>query len=150
MNSVLSSFTADPRTPDRSATPSRSGLPDPEELPRRILHIAALRGLGYPLRTIGRSYGVSPQAISVMLARHKAAMRAGRSRAGLEGLSPRAVNVLGLLRIKDRAEARDVTDWDERLRGLRNCGKKTVAEIRAWAAGESLPPRQGPNGFPEE
>ena len=27
-------------------------LPDPEELPTRILHIAALRGLGYSLRTI--------------------------------------------------------------------------------------------------
>ena len=116
-------------------TPGPSGLPDPEELPRRILHIAALRGLGYPLRTIGRSYGVTPQAISVMLARHKAATRPGRSRAGLEGLSPRAVNVLGLLRIRNRADAQGVTDWEARLRGLRNCGKKTVAEIRQWASG---------------
>ncbi len=109
-------------------------LPDPEDLPRRILHIAALRGLGYPLRTIGQNYGVTPQAISVLLARHKAALRAARNHAGLQGLSPRAVNVLGRLRIKDRTEACAVTDWQERLRGLRNCGQKTIAEIRAWAA----------------
>jgi hypothetical protein len=109
-----------------------AGLPDPEDLPRHILHIAALRGLGYPLRTIGQKYGVTPQAISVLLARHKASQRAARHRAGLQGLSPRAVNVLGRLRIHNRAEARGVTDWEERLRGLRNCGQKTIAEIRAW------------------
>jgi hypothetical protein len=110
------------------------GLPDPEDLPRHILHIAALRGLGYPLRSIGRNYGVTPQAISVLLARHKASLRAARHRAGLQGLSPRAVNVLGRLRVNDRAEARAVTDWEDRLRGLRNCGQKTIAEILAWAS----------------
>ena len=114
------------------------GLPDPEDLPRHILHIAALRGLGYPLRTIGRNYGVTPQAISVLLARHKASLRTARHRAGLQGLSPRAVNVLGRLRINDRAEARAVTDWEERLRGLRNCGQKTIAEIREWASDGSV------------
>ena len=112
-------------------------LPDPEELPRRILHIAALRGLGYSLQTIGRSYGVSPQAISVMLTRHKGALRSAKSHGGIQSLSPRAVNVLGHLRIKNRTEARKVTDWEERLHGLRNCGQKTATEIRAWASGGS-------------
>jgi hypothetical protein len=27
-----------------------------------------------------------------------------------------------------------VTDWEERLQGLRNCGQKTIAEIREWAS----------------
>ena len=112
-------------------------LPDPEELPRRILHIAALRGLGYSLQTIGRSYGVSPQAISVMLNRHKGALRSAKGHGGMQSLSPRAVNVLGHLRIKNRTEARKVTDWEERLHGLRNCGQKTATEIRAWASGGS-------------
>ena len=112
-------------------------LPDPEELPRRILHIAALRGLGYSLRAIGRSYGVSPQAISVMLNRHKGALRSAKGHGGMQGLSPRAVNVLGHLRIKNRTEARKVTDWDEQLHGLRNCGQKTATEIRTWASGGS-------------
>jgi len=112
-------------------------LPDPEELPTRILHIAALRGLGYSLRTIGRHYGVSPQAISVMLSRQKTEQRGARSLGGMQSLSPRAVNVLGHLRIKNRTEARKMTDWEERLHGLRNCGRKTAAEIRARASGAS-------------
>ena len=112
-------------------------LPDPEELPRRILHIAALRGLGYSLRAIGRHYGVSPQAISVMLSRQKTKQRGARSVGGMQKLSPRAVNVLGRLRINNLSEARGVTDWTKRLRGLRNCGPKTAAEIREWASGGS-------------
>ncbi|MEX1114505.1 MAG: hypothetical protein WEB53_04600 [Akkermansiaceae bacterium] len=115
----------------RNGKQDRPGrFPDPEDLPRRILQIAALRGLGYPLRTIGQNYGVTPQAISVLLARHKAALRAARNHAGRRGLPLRVVNVLGHLRIKDRT----VTEWEERLRGLRNCGQKAIAEIRAWAA----------------
>jgi hypothetical protein len=112
-------------------------LPDPEELPRRILHIAALRGLGYSLRAIGRHYGVSPQAISVMLTRQKTKQRGTKSLDGMQQLSPRAVNVLGRLRIKNLSEARGVTDWRERLRGLRNCGQKTTTEICEWASGGS-------------
>jgi prepilin-type N-terminal cleavage/methylation domain-containing protein/prepilin-type processing-associated H-X9-DG protein len=121
--------TVEAQAPDR---PVR--LPDPDALPRRVLHMAALRGLGYPLRAIGRNYGVSPQAVSVMLTRHKKLLRAARSGTGMESLSARAVNVLGRLRIGSRSEARAVQDWETRLHGLRNCGRKTIAEIRAWAA----------------
>ena len=127
--------TAEVKTPNHSDHSDR--LPDPEELPRRILHIAALRGLGYSLRTIGRHYGVSPQAISVMLTRQKTKQQGPRSLGGMQQLSPRAVNVLGRLRIKNLSEARAVTDWKERLRGLRNCGQKTTTEIREWASGGS-------------
>jgi hypothetical protein len=88
------------QAPDRPAR-----LPDPDALPRRFLHMAALRGLGYSLRAIGRNYGVSPQAVSVMLTRHKKLLRAARSGTGMESLSPRAVNVLGRLRISGRTEA---------------------------------------------
>ena len=44
------------------------GLPDPEDLPRHILHIAALRGLGYPLRTIAVPFaGVGYKPLDVGL-----------------------------------------------------------------------------------
>lgn len=112
-------------------------LPDPAELPTRTLHIAALRGLGYSLRTIGRHYRVSPQAISVMLTRHKTALRRAKPTDGMQQLSPRAINVLGRLGIRNLSDARGVTNWKERLRGLRNCGSKTEAEIQAWASGGS-------------
>jgi hypothetical protein len=127
--------TTEAETPDHSD--HLDHLPDPEELPTRILHIAALRGLGYSLRAIGRHFEVSPQAISVMLSRQKTEQRGARSLGGMQKLSPRAVNVLGRLRIKNLSEARGVTDWRERLRGLRNCGQKTTTEICEWASGGS-------------
>jgi hypothetical protein len=46
--------------------PARS--PAPDALPRRLLHMAALHGLGYSLRAIGRNYGVSPQAVEKRVA----------------------------------------------------------------------------------
>lgn len=122
-------------TVDNPVPPHPAGVPDPENIPLRILHIAALRGLGFPLRAIGRNYGVSPQAVALMLARYKSVLRTARHRSEIDGLSPRAVNILGRLGIKTRAEARAAGDLAERLHGLRNCGRKTVAEIRDWAAG---------------
>lgn len=107
-----------------------------DELPLRIRDIATLRGLGYSFREIGREFEVSPQAISLMLSRHRRALKSLRGAMQLHGLSPRAVNALGRHGIHTREEAvrKDVLSL---LRGERNCGAKTRSEIERWMAGEA-------------
>ncbi|MFM8790709.1 MAG: hypothetical protein ACKOEI_12845 [Chthoniobacterales bacterium] len=100
-------------------------------MPVRVRQIAVLRGLGYSLREIGDHFGVSPQAISLMLSRHQ------RRSAELSGtlefaqLSPRAVSVLARLGIRSRVEARQ-SCVIKLLKGQRNCGPKTLQEVGRW------------------
>lgn len=121
-----------------SETPSkeihRSGVPDLEDVPLHVRNVAALRGLGYSFRQIGESYGVTPQAASVMLARQKAVLQGARRHSDLVGLSPRAVNCLGRLGLRARRDARAVADLELKLQNQRNCGQKTIREILDWAA----------------
>lgn len=107
-----------------------------DELPLRIRDIATLRGLGYSFREIGREFEVSPQAISVMLSRHRRTIKSLRGAIQLHGLSPRAVNALGRHGTHTREEAvrKDVLSL---LLGERNCGAKTRNEIERWMAGEA-------------
>ena len=102
-----------------------------ESLPRRVRDIATLRGLGYSFREIGREFEVSPQAISIMLMRHRRGLKQLRGAIELQGLSPRAVNALGRLGIRTREDAagRNLVDL---LKGERNCGAKTRSEIERW------------------
>jgi hypothetical protein len=109
-------------------------IPSLDEIPLHVRNVAALRGLGFTFRQIGRTYGVTPQAASIMLARQRALMKGQGRRPELAGLSPRAVNCLGRLGIRDRAGARAVPNLEARLQNQRNCGQKTIREILDWAA----------------
>jgi len=111
-----------------------------DELPLRIRDIATLRGLGYSFREIGREFEVSPQAISVMLSRHRRTIKSLRGAMQLHGLSPRAVNALGRHGIHTREEAIRINVLTL-LNGERNCGAKTVGELERWIVGDGcLPP----------
>lgn len=108
--------------------------PSLEEVPLYVRNVAALRGLGFSFREIGKSYGVTPQAASVMLTRQRALMKTLKRQSDLSDLSPRAVNSLGRLGIRTREAARAVSNLEEHLRSQRNCGQKTVREILDWTA----------------
>jgi DNA-binding NarL/FixJ family response regulator len=102
-----------------------------EPVPQRVREIAMLRGLGYSFREIARQYHVTPQAISLMLSRHRRAMGSLRGSLELSHLSARAVNALGRHGILSRQEAirRNALDLVKRAR---NCGRKTLDEISEW------------------
>ena len=102
-----------------------------EYVPQRVREIAMLRGLGYPFREIARHYHVTPQAISLMLSRHRRAMGSLRDAVELRRLSARAANALGRLGIRSPEEAvrRNALDL---IKGTRNCGRKTLEEIADW------------------
>lgn len=109
-----------------------------ESLPRRIRDIAILRGLGYSFREIGEKLKITPQAVSLMLTRHRRSRSlASRGRATeLLDLSSRAVHALGRRGVRTRREAVE-TNVLERLRHERNCGSKTRAEIQRWMVEQS-------------
>ena len=100
-------------------------------VPVRVRQIAVLRGLGYSFREIGENFGVSAQAISLMLSRHRHRLRALRGAVELKQLSPRAVNALGRHGIRSRSQARQ-SNAIELLKGERNCGRKTIEEVARW------------------
>ena len=110
-----------------------TSIPSLDDIPLHVRNVAALRGLGFTFRQIGRTFGVSPQAASIMLVRQRALMKVQSRRPELAGLSPRAVNCLGRLGIRDRAGARAFPDLEARLQNQRNCGEKTIREILDWA-----------------
>lgn len=107
-----------------------------EDLPRRVRDIATLRGLGYSFREIGRELKVSPQAVSLMLSRHRRSLASLDQAVELLNLSSRAVNALARLGVHTRREAVR-TNLLERLLHERNCGSKTRAEIQRWMEEES-------------
>lgn len=118
--------------------PLANPIPSAAGVPWRVREIAMLRGLGYSFREIAGPLGVTPQAVSLMLSRHRRSVKSLRSAIELGSLSPRAVNALGRLGIRSRAEARDCSVLD-RLKGARNCGRKTIEEIRNWIDADPEP-----------
>lgn len=103
----------------------------PEDVPQRVKEIAMLRGLGYSFREIGERLNVSPQAVSLMLSRHRRAAKSLDKTLQLRGLSSRAVNALGRHSIRTREQARE-RNILAMLPYERNCGSKTVNEIERW------------------
>ena len=101
------------------------------EIPERVRQIAMMRGLGYSYRQIAGPLNVTPQAVSLMLMRHRRALKTLRGAMELSALSPRAVNVLGRHGIRTREQARQANVL-ERIAGERNCGRKTMDEIARW------------------
>jgi len=131
MNDIVSLDACSVSTPTES--PAAATL---EELPHRVRDIATLRGLGYTFREIAEQFEVTPQAISLMLSRHRRVLKTLRGAVELAGLSPRAVNALGRHGIRSRAAAIEA-DVLELLKGGRNCGDKTLEEIRQWFRDDS-------------
>lgn len=105
-----------------------------EALPARIRDIAIMRGLGYKLSEIARHMDLTPQAVSIMLQRHRARIKDLGVRTEHWGLSTRAANVLGRLHVSTREQARAM-NVAAKLRGQRNCGEKTIREIECWLSG---------------
>lgn len=118
------------RTSDRGPTTF-----DFASLPARIRDIAVMRGLGYSFREIGRQFGQTPQAVSLMLQRHRRSLKSLKTTPELHHLSARAVNVLGRHGIRSRADCADL-DLPRVLQGERNCGRKTMEEILRWLEGD--------------
>ena len=112
-----------------------------DAVPQRVRDIAMLRGLGYSFREIGRMHDVTPQAVSLMLARHRRSLRSLKGSMELAHLSARAVNTLGRHGVRSREDAlsRDVLQL---LVNERNCGRKTLEEIQRWIAAASGTARQ--------
>lgn len=102
-----------------------------EAVPERIREIAMMRGLGYSFRQIADQFCVTPQAVSLMLSRHKKTVKSLRGATELTTLSSRAANALGRLNVRNREEARRM-NVIESLKGSRNCGRKTIMEIEHW------------------
>lgn len=115
--------------------PLTTTIPGPAEVPWRIREIAMLRGLGYSYREIARPLGVTPQAVSIMLSRHRRSIKSLRGAMELGNLSCRAVNALARHGIRTREEARR-HDALSLLKNARNCGSKTIDEIRSWIDGD--------------
>ena len=107
-----------------------------EAIPQRVAEIAMLRGLGYSFREIAKQFNVTPQAVSLMLSRHRRSLKSLGTAVELGNLSARAVNALGRHGIKSREEARNA-DVAHLLRHERNCGKKTLDEIAHWLDGHN-------------
>lgn len=105
-----------------------------DAVPQRVREIAMLRGLGYSFRQIAEQFSVTPQAVSLMLSRHRRCLKALRGSIELSALSPRAVNALGRHGIRTREQAREA-DAINLLRGERNCGRKTLDEVAHWMDG---------------
>lgn len=102
-----------------------------ENVPERVREIAMMRGLGYSFRQIGEQFCVTSQAVSLMLSRYKKTAIPLGGATELSTLSPRAANALGRLHVHSREEARRMNVLG-RLKGARNCGPKTIAEIEHW------------------
>ena len=102
-----------------------------ETVPERIREIAMMRGLGYSFRQIAEQFCVTPQAVSLMLSRHKKTVKSLRGATELTTLSSRAANALGRLNVRNREEARRM-NVIQSLKGSRNCGRKTISEIEHW------------------
>ena len=102
-----------------------------DAVPQRVREIAMLRGLGYSFRQIAEQFSVTPQAVSLMLSRHRRCLKALRGSIELSNLSPRAVNALSRHGIRTREQARQ-KDAVALLKGSRNCGRKSLDEVALW------------------
>lgn len=110
-----------------------------EAVPQRVREIAMLRGLGYSFREIATPLNVTPQAVSLMLSRHKRGLKSLGGSMELGSLSSRAVNALGRHGIQTRDEARRRNALGL-IKNERNCGHKTFAEIAHWLGAERSAP----------
>ena len=116
---------------EKMAAPAASRSLNLDAVPQRVREIAMLRGLGYSFRQISDQFGVTPQAVSIMLSRHRRCLKDLRGASELSHLSPRAVNALARRGISTREEARR-KNVAAVLVNARNCGRKTLQEIETW------------------
>lgn len=120
-----------PQLSHRSQTSGREVFAVLDHIPGRIRDIAVLRGLGYSYREIASPLGVTPQAVSLMLMRHKRCLKQLKNSSDLHSLSARAVNVLSRHGVATREKAREKNVL-ALLQRERYCGAKTISEIQRW------------------
>ncbi len=116
---------------EKMATPAASLSLNLDAVPQRVREIAMLRGLGYSFQQIAEQFNVTPQAVSIMLSRHRHCLKALRGSIEMSTLSPRAVNALARHGISTREEARRL-NAPGLLANARNCGGKTLEEVTRW------------------
>lgn len=116
---------------DNLIAPAATQSSSLDAVPQRVSEIAMLRGLGYSFRQIAEQFSVTPQAVSLMLSRHRRCLKALSGSIELSNISPRAVNALSRHGIRTREQARQ-KDAVALLKGSRNCGRKTLDEIAHW------------------
>ena len=114
-----------------SVRASGSDVPNVQAIPLRVRDMAALCGLGYSYRLIGTQFGISAQAVSLMLGRYRRRLDSLGDAIELQSLSCRAANALGRHGVRSRTEAKE-RGILEVLRHERNCGQKTLQEIERW------------------
>lgn len=131
----------DPQLPVKTTNPDQ--LLSITEIPHRIRNIAMYRGLGYSFREIATELNVTPQAVSLMLSRHRRALKSLNGAMELAHLSARAVNALGRYGINTREEARRQNVL-ALLQNERNCGRKTLDEIERWLSADGKPEQPQP------
>ncbi|MBE2181501.1 MAG: hypothetical protein IAE97_13625 [Chthoniobacterales bacterium] len=113
-----------------------------ESIPYKVREIAILRGLGYTLLEIASRSSITPQAVSMMLKRYRRSTQCFDSSSELSQLSTRAANTLARLGITTKSDAQRCELFKE-LAQQRNCGSKTIQEIRQWV--ETGGRKQGPS-----
>lgn len=118
-------------------------VPSLGNVPWRVREIAMLRGLVYSYRQIAQESKITPQPVSLMHARRRRPVKSLRQQMDLLGLSPGVVNVLARHGINKREQALTYPLLD-RISNGRNCGSKTIEEIRRWIEGEENLPSSGP------
>jgi predicted transcriptional regulator len=116
---------------EKMATPAASLSLNLDAVPQRVREIAMLRGLGYSFRQIAEQFNVTPQAVSLMLSRHRRCLKALRGSIEMSTLSARAVNALARHGISTREEARRL-NAPGLLANARNCGRKILEEVTRW------------------
>ena len=115
-----------------TTTASHSRVRGLDELPEHVRQIALMRGLGYSYAQIGKQVRMSPRSVAITLSQHRRSLKS--LRVAMENsaqLSARAANILGRHGIRTREEARSA-NLLEILGRERNCGRKTIDEIKRW------------------
>ena len=139
---LLAEFKEEAMAGTENPARTKSGATSPQDALElstgRVRDIAALRGLGFSYREIAEHYQVTPQAISLLLARNRHKMSSIGGHPEIMELSTRATNALGRLGVTTREQA-TAANAVEKLRNARNCGRKTLTEIEGWMAGSTLP-----------
>jgi hypothetical protein len=96
-----------------------------------------LRGLGFTYREIGHHYGVTPQAVSLMLNQNRRKLQSIGGQPRLASLSTRAATALCRLGVNSPAEASQANIL-AKLSCMSNCGRKTREVIETPVTGLDL------------
>jgi len=93
------------------------------------------RSEGYPYRIIGEAVGVSTERARQILKREESRAKNGDSQTMENALSTRVRNILHNNGITSKDDLQKFLASGERLRDLRNFGKRMELEVLNWLSG---------------